>query len=563
MIQTLIIENVALIERATLEFDSKLNCLSGETGSGKSIMLDALSFVFGGRAERSLIREGADNMRVKVIFVALSDRHKQILRQEYNIDCEDELFISRELDVKGKNTCKVNGEAVPVAVIKKICAMMVDLHGQSEHLAILNNDYQLEILDLYSKSADGVIRQLNTLIDEINDIDKDIKALGGSEQEKSNLIDLYSYQIAEIENANVQDNEYEQLLSEKKEMTQYEKINLALKSTYDASCKNAFTESAEEKLNDAIRAVSGIADINEHYKELSERLRSVAIELADINDTILTDMRNNVFDEERYQYIDTRLDTIKSIFRKYGGDYNSLIEYYNSTNEKLNNLLNSNERYNELIDKKEKILTKIDSLQDELTGIRKDSSIDLSRRMQEELMTLGMPNARIEVAFNRIAERYSRKGADAVEFMFSANLGFELKPMNKVVSGGEMSRVMLAYKIVVSSVDDIGTIIFDEIDSGISGHIAQVVAEYMARLSRHKQILAVSHLPQICAMADTNIKVSKCVVNNTTHTISSVLDGDELLVEIARLMGVQTNATGLIVSAELKKNNELYKKNLR
>lgn len=563
MIQTLIIENVALIEKATLEFDARLNCLSGETGSGKSIMLDALSFVFGGRAERSLIREGADFMRVKAIFVGLCDRHKEYLKQEYNIDCEDELFISRELDLKGKNTCKINGEVVPVAVIKKICSMLVDLHGQSEHIAILNNDYQLEILDLFSKTAEDKKVKLNELIDEINLIDQNIKALGGSEQEKSNLIDLYSYQIKEIEDAKITENEYENLTAEKKEMSQYEKINLALKSAYEASGKNLFTESAQDRLHEAIKFLAPISDINEHYGEILSRLKSVLIEVEDINETIVTDMRNNVFDEERFAYIDARLDTIKVLFRKYGGDYTHLMEYYHSTQEKLDNLLNSSERYNELTLKKEKLLERIDTLQDELTKIRRKASVELSKRMQAELITLGMPNARIDVAFTRISERYSRVGVDRAEFMFSANLGFELKPLNKVVSGGEMSRVMLAYKIVVASVDDISTIIFDEIDSGISGHIAQVVAEYMARLSMKKQILAVSHLPQICAMADRNIKVAKCVVKNTTHTTSSILEGENLLKEIARLMGVSENETGLKVSQELKNNNESYKQKLR
>lgn len=562
MIQTLVIENVALIEKTTLEFDDKLNCISGETGSGKSIMLDALSFVFGGRTERSLIREGSGFMRVKVIFCAVSDKVKTLLKQDYDIDCDDELYIVRELDIKGKNSCKINGETVPVMVVKKVCSMLVDLHGQSEHLAILNNAYQLKILDLYSKIAEDKLVLLNKYIDEVNEIDREIKSLGGSEAEKANLIDLYTYQINEIDNARIGVNEYDELLSEKKEMSQFEKINNVLKQVYESCARNPYNESAQDKIHDAVRGLSGISDINDNYQQLESRLKSVLLELEDINDTVSVSLRNNIFDQDRFDYIDNRLDLIKSLFRKYGGDYNKLNDYYISIQSKLNNLINSTERYHELTDEKEQVLTKIDILQEEITKIRKQAAKELSNKMQVELVTLGMPNARMDVEFSNIAERYSRDGKDAVEFMFSANLGFDLKPLNKVVSGGEMSRVMLAYKIVVASVDDIGTIIFDEIDSGISGYIAQVVAEYMARLSHKKQILAVSHLPQICAMADHNVKVEKLVDANTTHTISSVLTGVSLYEEIARLMGVAINDTGLKVSRELKENNDKYKEKI-
>lgn len=559
MLQTLKIENVALIDSATLNFDGKLNVISGETGAGKSIMLDSLSFVFGGRADRSLIRSGKDKMRVEAIFTNLLPSHIEFVKNELDISCEDELFISRELDLNGKNVCKINGSLVPIASVKKICSRLVDIHGQSEHLAILDNDYQLKIIDLFSKNTDKLLEDLGEKINQLKSVESGIKALGGSESEKQNLIDLYTYQIDEINKADIKENELENLLIEKRTMQQFEKINNSLQSAYSSSAKNSFSESAIELMNNALKNIQALSDINSHYEELAKRIESTVIELEDINATILDDLQSNVFDEERFNFIDSRIDLIKSLFRKYGGDYSSMVDYLNNANNKLDNLIHSEEQYRALSEKKDNLLEEIDDLQSKLSKIRKESATKLSKAIESELKTLGMPNARMDVEFSKISERYSYMGYDHVEFLFSSNLGFELKPLNKVVSGGEMSRVMLAYKIVVSAVDEIETIVFDEIDSGLSGHIAMVVAEYMARLSNNKQIIAVSHLPQICAMADTNIKVEKFSDKTTTHTRATVLSNDDLSLEIARLMGAVQD--GINIGKALKEKCNQYKEN--
>lgn len=559
MIQTLKIDNVALIDSLTLHFDEKLNVISGETGAGKSIMLDSLSFVFGGRADKSLIRTGTHSMKVEAIFNNLTNKQIDIIKDRFNVNCDVELFLSRELDINGKNICKINGELVPVATVKKVCSLLVDLHGQSEHLAILDNDYQLKIIDLFSKESENILLQLNAEIEELKQIENQLKMLGGSESEKQNLIDLYTYQINEIENANLAEDEFEKLINEKKEMQQFEKINESLKNCYENSSKSSFNDSAVDKLNAAIKSMQNISNVNNHYEELSNRLKSVLLELEDINETVHEDLINNVFDEERFNFVDCRIDFLKSLFRKYGGDYASVVEYLNNIKNKLDNLINGQEKYNQLSAEKEEKLEKIDKIQEKLSKIRKISAKSLKENMENELKVLGMPNAKMDIEFDRISERYSSCGFDRVEFMFSSNLGFELKPLNKVVSGGEMSRVMLAYKIVVSSVDDIHTIVFDEIDSGLSGNIAFVVAEYMARLSLGKQILAVSHLPQICAMADKNIKVEKYSDNVTTRTKATDLSGENLYKEIARLMGADADCDGIMAGKNLKEKANKYK----
>lgn len=557
MLQTLNIKNVALVDNATLNFDSKLNVISGETGAGKSIMLDSLSFVFGGRSDKSLIRTGENKMKVEAIFTGLSKSHIQFVKDQLGIECGEEMFLSRELDINGKNVCKINGELVPVAMVKKICLKLVDVHGQSEHLAILDNDYQLKIIDLFSKSADSFLIKINQYIEKIHSIDAQIKSLGGDEKEKQNLIDLYSYQIEEITNANIKPNEFEQLTEEKHTMQQFEKINENLQEFLSACYKNAYSNSAVENISTSEKLLNNLTDFGEKYSALANRIKSVEIELNDINETALEILNNNVFDQERFDFIDSRLDLIKSLFRKYGGNYENMIEYLHKTEDNLFNLNNSAELYQKLHTEREQIVENLLQEQEKLTDLRKKTAKILCKKMEDELRTLGMPNAQLDIKFERIAEQYSSTGADKVDFMFSSNLGFELKELNKVVSGGEMSRVMLAYKIVVSEVDEIQTIVFDEIDSGLSGNIAMVVAEYMARLSKNKQIIAVSHLPQICAMADNNLKVEKHSAFGTTKTQATHLEGENLFAEIARLMGVaSTNTT---VAAELKQKCNNYK----
>ncbi len=562
MLQTLKIKNVALIDSALLNFDSGLNVISGETGAGKSIMLDSLSFVFGGRADRTLIREKEQSMQVEAIFTSLPQSIKDFVNNTLGIVCEDEIFISRSLDVNGKNICKLNGELIPVASIKKLCQQLVDLHGQSEHLSILNNDYQLQIIDLFSKDAEHKLETLAGLIDQVKLIDQQIKVLGGSNSEKQNLIDLYTYQLNEITNANIQPNEYEDLSGEKRAMQQFEKVNEALGTSYSSIYKNAYNPSAVDQIAEAKKAIQNINSLSKDYQQIYERLNSALIEIEDIADTINTALQNNVFDEERFNYVDNRLDLLKTLFRKYGGDEEGLFAHKAGIEQKLDDLINGEAKRKELLQKKEAVLKQIFTLQDKLTETRKVSAKKLIASMQAELKTLGMPNAKMDIEFSKAQEEYTYSGADRVEFLFSSNLGFELKPLNKVVSGGEMSRVMLAYKIVVSSVDSISTILFDEIDSGLSGAVASIVAEYMARLSGNKQIIAISHLPQICAMADSNIKVEKQSNRVTTNTKAITLDEEKQYQEIARLMGVAQNENGLNVAKELKQSCNNYKLSL-
>ena len=562
MLASLHIQNVALIENAEINFGNNLNVISGETGAGKSITLDALGFVLGDRLDRTMVRTNADFMKVDAFFTCLSKTCVDEIFNETGINLSyGEALISREYNITGKTSCKINGEMITTSMLKKITVHLVDIHGQHEHQALLDNAYQLQILDNFSsKDIGDRLNKLNLFIDKVNEIDNKIKNLGGNKVEKQNLIDLYSFQINEITNANIYEGEFEELENRYKEMKSSEKISTGLNEILNVIDKNAYVESVIDQLSVSEKLLYNLATFGEKYNNLAERLKSVSIELQDITSSIVEINSTLNFNEQEFETIDKRLDYIKTLFRKYGGDYASLQNYFVDITDKLGNLINSEERYNELNKEKDVIIAQILGLQLEISKIRQKNAIVLQEQICEELKKLGMPNAKFIIGFEKISEPYSRKGNDFVEFMFSANLGFEVKPLNKIASGGEISRFMLAYKIVINNLDNIDTLIFDEIDTGISGNIATVVAKCMGRLSRIKQMLVVSHLPQICAMADTNFLVEKSGETITKSNISMIKDSN-LIKEIARLMGLM-DEKGLNFAKELKLEAETYKTSL-
>ena len=562
MLASLKINNVALIESLEINFANNLNVISGETGSGKSILLNALGFVVGDRLDKTMLRTGTDVMKVDAIFIDICDSVCKKITEKTNVNIENgEILISREYSSNGKTVCKVNGELVTTTILKQISSYLIDIHGQHQHQALLNPEFQLSILDKFcGDNVTQKLTKLNEFIDGINEINQKLNLLGGDKIQKQNLIDLYSYQINEIEKADIKENELESLTERFKEMKDSEKISSSLNESLSLLDKNSYNQTASEQISNANRSLASLTIFSDKYNNVYNRLNSLSIELEDIIEEINTLNNGLVFDQNEFDTIDQRIDYIKTIFRKYGGDYNGLQTYKNEISEKLANLINSEEVFNELTDKKEKLIKQIVELETEISYIRKQNAVKLQTQIQKELQNLGMPKAVFEIDFGKTSEVYTRTGSDVVEFMFSANLGFEPKPLNKVASGGEISRFMLAYKIVVNNIDEINTLIFDEIDTGISGNIANVVANCMGRLSRQKQLIVVSHLPHICAMADMNLLVAK-VTNSTTITTLKELKGENVYPEIARLMGL-INLDGIEYAKKLKNTANEYKKNL-
>ena len=404
--------------------------------------------------------------------------------------------------------------------------------------------------------------KLHALIEELNDVNNQLNGLGGNLEQKQNLIDLYTYQIGEIDNANIKDGEYEDVLQQIKEMKAYEKIAERLQASYSDLSASAYTTPANDLVSDAYKQISLLQEYGDKYVSLASRLESVTVELDDIAKTINEYMSAGNFDANLLQQLDERADYIKDLFRKYGGDYESLIKYYDNISTKLDNLINSEAVHKQVLTKQADILNQIKYVQNQITQIRTKNSINLANKIQKEISLLGMPSASVKINLSKRTEPYTLKGQDVVEFMFSANVGFECKPLAKIASGGELSRFMLAYKIVVAELDEINTLIFDEIDTGLSGKMAEVVAECLAKLAGYKQVITISHLPQLACMADTNFRVEK-YSDNTTHTKLTEIKDRELYFEIARLMGVGENAQALQVAQEAKLKCNEFKKQLK
>jgi len=385
MLASLKINNVALIDSLEINFADNLNVISGETGSGKSILLNALGFVVGDRLDKTMLRTGTDVMKVDAIFIDISDNVCKKITEKTNISIENgEILISREYSSNGKTVCKVNGELVTTTILKQISSLLIDIHGQHQHQALLSPEFQLSILDKFcGETVQDKLLKLNEYIDKVNEINSKLNMLGGDKTQKQNLIDLYSYQISEIEKAEVKENELEELTERFKEMKDSEKISSSLNESLTLLDKSAYNQSASEQIATANRTLASLTMLAEKYNNVYARLNSISIELEDIIEEIHGLNNGLVFDQNEFDAVDQRIDFIKALFRKYGGDYKSLQEYKNIISEKLSNLINSEEVFNELTQNKENLIEKIIVIENEISKIRKENAKQLQINIQK------------------------------------------------------------------------------------------------------------------------------------------------------------------------------------
>lgn len=532
MIKSIRIQNIALIELAEIDFFSGLSVLSGETGAGKTVIINAINFSLGAKADKTLIRHGETYCLTEACFVDLSENTKEVLT-ELDIEFEDEIIIKRKLTIDGRSDIKVNGQSVTLTMLKKLTLTLCDIYGQSEHYSLLNPQNQLKVLDLYvGKPLLDLKDKTKPYIEKIKNARKILEENGGDEYSRSIRLDVLSYQISEIEKAELYDGEEDELLEKKKVFSNAQKIGESL-----ALVSSSISEDGGvlDILSTAINKLSQISEYKTEYSELYDRLYSIKADVDDISYTASNLLDGIDFDEQEKQRIEDRLDLIKSIKKKYGNSYSEIMEFYQKClieYENLQNFAELSKRCETEILESEKALNEI---YNDMFSLRLIGAEKFSKSVETELSTLGMKSATFNVLVTQDNFKLSENGNSEVEFLFSANKGEPLKNMTKIISGGEMSRFMLALKIVASDVG--GTYIFDEIDAGISGEVAKIVAKKFVELSKRVQIITISHLPQIVSFGDNNYLIKKTENNEKTTTNIVSLDNEGKINEIIRLTG--------------------------
>lgn len=547
MLQKLTIKNFAIIENSSLEFHQGFNVLIGETGAGKSIILDALKFVLGAKAQKEYIRNGEQELLVKATFIDLQKTTIKKLKM-LDVECDDVLLISRSYNLEGKSICKINGEIISISMLKQIGESLYDIYGQHENVELLNTKNHLKLLDSFgAEILKEDKEQIKILLNTLNDLNQQISEIGGTAEDRERTLDLLKYQIEEIENSNLFIGEDDKLDDQINTLSNSEKITYAISSSLENISSN--------RIGGAISALAPVSNFNSAISQVNERLQSVEIELEDIQ-SVLKDLLSTMeFSQQELDNLVSRQEIIKSLKRKYGSTIEKILSYLSETQKKYDNILNSEKVLSKLNKEKEDILSQLFKTSLSLHNKRKDMAKVLEQRVIRELDDLKMKNTTFKVHFDSIKmaanNEYTLDGLDKVEFLFSANQGEIEKSLTKTISGGELSRFMLAIKTVLGSKDDVKTLVFDEIDSGVSGEIGYKVGEKLYALSLSSQIICITHLPQVTALADNHIFVYKKVIDGKTFSEIKVLSNDDLIKYLSTLLGGYNSETSKLHAEEL------------
>lgn len=544
MLLQLSIRNIAVIESAEIAFGSGLNILTGETGAGKSIIIDSVNLILGERADRTLIRSGAQNAYVEALFdISDSPKVRKTLYEMYE-DNDSELIISRELSAEGRNACRINGRMATLTQLSQLTKGLIDIHGQHEHQSLLNPNNHIKVLDAFcAKELKEYIADYKKDLKEYNLISSRIDSLKTDDLEKQRRLDMLNFQFNEINNMNLEIGQEERLRSDRDELLYSEKIKESVETSYKAfSGRGEIERGILVNLATAKKSLVNIADINEQYQDLLERMDSLIIESEDIAQELQNMNLSSTHSEGDLDTIESRISDINKLKRKYGSTVEEIIEYKDSIKNQIEDLEENEFIIDDLLKKKEVLYKSLGSKATQITKVRKEKGIDLSENIVSQLANLGMERAKFAVEIKQRYDEHGKmiflsNGADYVELVISTNPGEELKPLNKIASGGEISRIMLALKTISSAIDEIPTVIFDEIDTGISGNMASVVAQKLATIAIDHQVICVTHTAQIAAMADVHNFIEKQMDDIKAKTDVKLLDERERYTEISRLVG--------------------------
>lgn len=532
MLSVLKIENIAIIESAEIEFSRGFNVLSGETGAGKSIILDSINAVLGFRTSRELIRTGASEARVTALFSSVSENvEKKLVELSLPLTPDKSLLVSRVIS-PDKNVCKVNNALTNVSALREIGAELISIHGQQDNRELLNNETHISYIDSVGDLT-AVVGEYSALYNELMSLKAQIKKLSGNKEEKARRIDILSYQIDELEKAEINPGEWEGLKNRRTELQNFERIQESLSASYDALSGGDSYKGAVEMVSGAFRELSSIGKFSNEIQAISEKLGDLYYELSDIADTIRDSISGDGYNPLELEEIENRLDLLYKLSKKYGETEEEMLEFLENAKKELSEISLSDEVLDELKIKYSKKLVEAEKLAKTLSDKRKKEAEIFCEKVCEELRFLDMPSVEFLVDFKEVD--LCENGIDSLEFLISANVGEIPKPIAKIASGGELSRIMLALKTVLADKDKIPTMIFDEIDAGVSGRAALKVASKLKSVSEGKQVLCVTHLAQLMSYADSHYLIEKAVHDGKTYTGVTLLDLEGRKKEIARI----------------------------
>ena len=539
MISSLHIRNIGIIEDLSIDFNKGLNVLTGETGAGKTLIIDSLQIISGGRFSKEMIRKGESNSFVELCLYC-PENEKAI---------EGNIIVSREINVNGKNMCKINGRMVTVNELKDFMKQFIEIHGQNDNQNLLDSKLHLKYLDGFigTEILGEDKKKYRTLYNRYLEIKEELKQNYGDDKERQRKLDLLKYQTEEIEEAKLKENEEEGLEEKRKLFLNSEKIVENL-----TEADSVLSENTIDSLSMAIRALEKIEGIDKKYEKVSNSLKSSYYELQEIARDISGYKEDVYFDEEERNHIEERLDIIYSLKRKYGNSIQEILEYNKQIQEEIEHIENLEEYNNKLKIELKKIEKEMNILGKKMSDIRTEYAEKLSKSINRELVDLEMKNAKINVKVEYVENEFFKTGKDIVKFYITTNLGEDEKELSKIASGGEMSRTMLAIKKVLADTDKIPVLVFDEIDTGISGKAANSVASKLKAIAKKHQVMCISHLPNIAAVADYNYFISKNVKEERTKTQIRLLKEDEVIEEIARISSGEINEVTLQYAYELR-----------
>ncbi len=531
MLTSLKIENVAIIESAAIEFGCGLNVLTGETGAGKSIVIDSINAILGERTSREIIRTGAQSAKVYAVFEDVNENVKAFL-DENGIDCEDGvLIINRTLNRDGKNICRLNGAPVTVSMLRELGGELIDIHGQHDSQSLLSPEKHCGFVDGFAENS-GLISDYREKYRRLCEIRNSLKKLTTDESSKSQRIDFLTYQIDELEKSDITPGERDELKARKALINNSQKVMESLNTAYMALKADG---AGIDMISNAETEIANASEYMDSLGEASEKITDIRYELDDIAELVRDAMSEIEYDPSELDDIEERLDLLYRLSKKYGETEEEMLEYLAKAREELESISFSEEKVRELQKQEKTALVEAEAAADRLTESRKTAGEKLSRAICSELEFLDMPNVRFVVKLEDIG--LTENGRDGMEFLISANVGEEPKPLAKIASGGELSRIMLAIKNVLAETDGVDTMIFDEIDTGVSGRAAQKIAMKLRSASKGRQVICVTHLAQIAAQGDVHLYISKSVSDGKTYTNIKSLIEEERVSEIARIMG--------------------------